>query len=821
MHRNSDKQKRMLRHAVAVAACLVIVLGTTTTGAWFISRDALPGALASTLFDMKFNTALAFIISGIGLVSALRELRRSTLAAGSAVCFIAGVTLLEYLTNTDLGFDQIFVKGIYHAASLYPDRMAPGSALAFVCAGLHLVLQSRSSEGSVRISVAEALGFMVFALGAESLIGRLQGIELAYSWGSHRAMSVQSAAGLMVLGGGLLALVWHGQKAGIARVPLWVPGLLCFAVLLFDLNTPRGVVAGIAYIPLVFCSLWFSRPQTVFVFAAIATILTVAVFFFLAPNGIAIWMEVLNRALTIGALWFMATVLYSRRASEQAFRQSEVRLNAVVDYALDGMISINERGTIEHFNHACVRIFGYTAAEVIGQNIKILMPEPYHGEHDGYLSRYHAGGEAHIIGTAGREVLAKRKDGSIFPMDLSISAYELENGRHYSGIVRDITQRKQVEEKAAMLSTIVESSDDAIISKGLDGTILSWNAGAERLFGYTDVEIVGRNISLLVPDHLLDEEKNIIAQLQQGKTVIHYETEHLHKSGKILAISTTISAIRDLAGKLVGASKIAHDFSVRKEAEKVKRHFNEILELRVAERTSQLKAANDELEEFAYIASHDLKAPLRVIDNASKWLEEDLQEHLTPETRESMTLLRGRVGRMEKLLDDLLEYSRIGRVADDRRVEIVTGGVLMDNILMLLSPPAGFVVTASPAFAGLSVRRMPLQQILMNLIGNAIKHHHKTEGCIEVTVEDDGAFYAFSVKDDGPGIPAQFQDQVFRMFQTLKPRDQVEGSGMGLAMVRKNIEVAGGTLVLESTEGEGSDFRFTLPKQQQAMRQSA
>ena len=179
---------------------------------------------------------------------------------------------------------------------------------------------------------------------------------------------------------------------------------------------------------------------------------------------------------------------------------------------------------------------------------------------------------------------------------------------------------------------------------------------------------------------------------------------------------------------------------------------------------------------------------MRVIDNASKWLEEDLQEHLTGETRQNMNLLRQRIGRMERLLDDLLEYSRIGRSSNERYDEIITGDALMGNVLAMLSPPAGFTVNVSPGFADINVRSMPLQQIMMNLIGNAIKHHDKTTGCIDARVEDVGTQYAFAVKDDGPGIPAQFHDQVFKMFQTLKPRDQVEGSGMGLAIVRKNIE---------------------------------
>jgi signal transduction histidine kinase len=269
----------------------------------------------------------------------------------------------------------------------------------------------------------------------------------------------------------------------------------------------------------------------------------------------------------------------------------------------------------------------------------------------------------------------------------------------------------------------------------------------------------------------------------------------------------------DVAQALVRVAQLLRgETDERRRAEEKILKFSEVLEMRVAERTVQLEHANKDLEEFAYAASHDLKAPLRVIDNASKWLEEDLQEHLTAETRENMNLLRGRIRRMEKLLDDLLEYSRIGKTEDSRYAETITGDVLMVNILELLSPPDGFLVTTSLGFTAIHVRRMPLQQILMNLISNAIKHHDKKHGCIDVTVEDVGANYVFTVKDDGPGIAAEFQDQIFKMFLTLKPRDEVEGSGMGLAMVRKNIEVFGGKLSLESTEGQGSAFRFTWPK---------
>jgi two-component system sensor kinase FixL len=277
-----------------------------------------------------------------------------------------------------------------------------------------------------------------------------------------------------------------------------------------------------------------------------------------------------------------------------------------------------------------------------------------------------------------------------------------------------------------------------------------------------------------------------------------------HRDGHDVWLNMRGQAVWDAGGKPVRLTGFITDISESKEAER-----------KMLAYAAELERSNRELDEFAYVASHDLKAPLRVINNASRWLEEDLGPHMSEGDRENMTLLRGRVQRMEKLLDDLLEYSRIGRSTDDRYNEIVNGQELMENILLLLSPPAGFEVRVAPGFADISVKRMPLQQALYNLIANAIKHHDKTEGIVEVSVADEGDHLRFTVRDDGPGIPPRFHAQVFKMFQTLKPRDQVEGSGMGLALVKKMVDHVGGELALDSEEGQGASFSFTWPKEPQ------
>ncbi|MFT6246848.1 MAG: signal transduction histidine kinase [Cognaticolwellia sp.] len=225
-----------------------------------------------------------------------------------------------------------------------------------------------------------------------------------------------------------------------------------------------------------------------------------------------------------------------------------------------------------------------------------------------------------------------------------------------------------------------------------------------------------------------------------------------------------------------------------------------------------LEKSNSELDNFIYIASHDLKAPLRVIENISHWLEEDLGERLDNSSKENLSLLRNRIHRMENLLKDLLEYSRIGLKSKKSYDEIVSGDELIQDITLLSPMPDGFIMTVNKEFLSLKINKMPLQLILLKLIGNAIKHHDKDSGLIEVDVKEGNLQYSVSVKDDGPGIAPIYHKRIFEMLQTLKPRDKVEGSGMGLSIVRRHIELLGGTIGVESEIGHGSTFVFTWPK---------
>lgn len=231
----------------------------------------------------------------------------------------------------------------------------------------------------------------------------------------------------------------------------------------------------------------------------------------------------------------------------------------------------------------------------------------------------------------------------------------------------------------------------------------------------------------------------------------------------------------------------------------------------LSEYVARLTASNKDLEQFAYVASHDLKAPLRGIDNLAEWIDADMKDVMNDENRAQMGLLRGRVRRLEALLEGLLQYSRIGHV--DNEIELVDSNALVENIIDLLNPPSDTTITIGPGMPNFHTERAPLQQTLHNLISNAIKHHDRANGHIEVSARDLGSHVEFTVTDDGPGIPEEYRERVLQMFQTLKRRDEVEGSGMGLALVHKQIRTHDGTLSLENAPDQrGSTFRFTWRK---------
>ena len=231
----------------------------------------------------------------------------------------------------------------------------------------------------------------------------------------------------------------------------------------------------------------------------------------------------------------------------------------------------------------------------------------------------------------------------------------------------------------------------------------------------------------------------------------------------------------------------------------------------LARLSAELERSNQDLDQFAYVASHDLKAPLRGIANLTEWIEEDLGDKVMGESREHMQLLKGRVHRMEALIDGILTYSRAGRLHDEPTD--VDVAALLAECVELLDPPAGVDVVIGAGMPVLRTERVPLQQVFMNLVGNAIKYNQRSGARVDVTAEQDGSDYRFSVADNGPGIDERYRERIWQIFQTLAPRDEIEGTGIGLSVVRKIVESRGGRTWLDSEVGRGTTFHFTWPSQ--------
>jgi signal transduction histidine kinase len=244
-------------------------------------------------------------------------------------------------------------------------------------------------------------------------------------------------------------------------------------------------------------------------------------------------------------------------------------------------------------------------------------------------------------------------------------------------------------------------------------------------------------------------------------------------------------------------------------AERAARAAQTETEQRLRLALDELERSNKELDQFAYVASHDLKAPLRGIANLTEWIEEDLGERVTGESREHMQLLKGRVHRMEALIEGILAYSRAGRV-QEKPVRVDVAKLLAESI-ELLAPPEGTEVVVAEGMPVIETERVPLEQVFLNLIGNAIKYNRRPGARVEIGVALDGAVHRFSVADNGPGIAPQYRERVWQIFQTLAARDKVEGTGIGLSVVRKIVEARGGRTWLESDVGQGTTFYFTWP----------
>jgi PAS domain S-box-containing protein len=612
-----------------------------------------------------------------------------------------------------------------------------------------------------------------------------------------------------------------------------------------------------------------------------------------------------------------------RGHTEDLLRQSEQQFREMIDALPTAIYTTDAEGFLTHYNPAAVQLAGREIR--LGSDRWTIAAKLFRSDGEPVPLDQSPMATALGGGTSARgaEYIGERPDGSRFWFTPYPTPLRDHRGRVTGGInmLVDITGRKEAERDTLLLGAIVDSSDDAIVSKDLNGIVTSWNKGAERLFGYTAEEMVGRSIITVVPSDRLDEEYGILSRLKLGQRIDHFETIRRHKDGTLLDISLTISPVKDAQGRIIGASKIARDISDRKRAEaallasearfrqladampqivwtarpdgyvdyynerwyefsgftrdafgdrswqpiihpddaqptldawhqsvetgqpyrveyrfrdraenrwrwfmgralpvqgsdgRIVKWFGSCIDIDEQKRVeAELRRANQDLEQFAYSASHDLQEPLRSIKIYGELLARRYADRLDGQAFEFLNFLLTGATRMEVLVRDLLAYTQIKRL--ESPTEPADSNEALAAALANLSgatAESGATVTFDD-LPSVRVHSTHLRQLFQNLIGNAIKYRSpKRPPVIHVSCERRSESYLFSVRDNGIGIEPEYKEHIFGLFKRLHTGDEYSGTGIGLAICQRIAERYHGRIWVESHPGEGSTFIFEIP----------
>ena len=508
----------------------------------------------------------------------------------------------------------------------------------------------------------------------------------------------------------------------------------------------------------------------------------------------------------------ISTDITARKRAEEALRQSEARYRTLFETMDEGfcifeMLFDEQDKPIDYRflegNPAFARFTGLENA--IGKTARELVPNLEAHWFELY-------GNVALTGEPLRFVQGSAAMGRWF--EVYAFRFGRPESRQVALLFTNITERKQAEDQLRdqeeLLRQIADNVPGLIAYIGTDERYRFVNAAFEAWFCRSRDQIIGGTALDLIGE---DEHARLSGYRQQALAgeAVSYETDFAYPDGITRTVWGRYQPHFADDGSVPGFYLYVMDISERKAAEQALQQFNEHLEQQVNERTAELTKRLQELDQFAYVASHDLRAPLRAIDHLAQWIRDDAGDRLAPASLDHLEKMRGRIMRMENLLSDLLAYSRADRY--QYNIGKVDVALLIDEITRLVTPPQGFAVNVKTALPVFVTYKVPLETVLRNLIHNAIKHHDRSDGQVQVTVQDLGDFYEFSVSDDGPGIAPKFHERIFQIFQTLKPRDQVEGSGMGLAIVKKAVEHYGGRVRVESDGQRGTTFAFTWPKE--------
>ncbi|MGO4852548.1 PAS domain S-box protein [Phaeovulum sp. W22_SRMD_FR3] len=519
--------------------------------------------------------------------------------------------------------------------------------------------------------------------------------------------------------------------------------------------------------------------------------------------------------LLAGAAALFSGAQRNRRAMAEGDRRSfEERFRQVAETASDGIVSANTAGNITFFNEGAERIFKTTAAEMLGQPLRKLMPERYWPGHEAGMARVAGGGARHVLGSV-TELVGRRSTGEEFPLELSLAMAKTGKETLFTGILRDISRRKQQEDQIrtnqARINALFESVPDGMVVTDDKGVILRVNSSTTRLFGYSAEDLVGKRVEILMPGATRQRHVAHLAKYASApRTRDMGEGQALYgcrSDGSTFPIAVSLSPVQTDEG----ARFIASVRDITELAAATQRVSD--LNSKLARDNNELEVLNKELEAFSASVSHDLRSPLRAIDGFSKALLEDYADKLDEDGRDYLHRVRGGAQRMGMLIDDLLNLARITRA--ELLFEEVNLSILADQVIEELHQAEPERMVEVEVVAGMHVRgdRRLLKIALDNLIGNAWKFTGKTEHArIEVGIRKEGTQVLHYVRDNGAGFDMAYADQLFRAFQRLHDARLFPGTGVGLATVQRIMHKHGGRIWAEAEPGQGATFYFTLPQ---------
>jgi PAS domain S-box-containing protein len=468
---------------------------------------------------------------------------------------------------------------------------------------------------------------------------------------------------------------------------------------------------------------------------------------------------------------------------------------------------VNQAGEIVLLNLQAEKQFGYNRDELLGQQVKNIIPEGFAERLITDRTRTAADALAQQIGT-GIELCARRKDSSEFPIEIMLSPLEDAEGILVTAAIRDITVRKTAQEalrqsEERLRLVVSNAMDYSILMLDLDGRVVSWNEGAERIKGYRAEEIIGQNFSRFYGAEDVSNGKPA-QELAQATTNGRSEDEgwRVRKDGSRFYANVVITALYDETGRLRGFGKITRDITERKRSEE-----------RLVKTAEDLKRSNDQLQQFAYVASHDLQEPLRMVASFTQLLAKRYQGRLDSDADEFIAYAVDGCNRMQGLILDLLAYSRSG--TERKLLREISGETALQVVLANLRvsiEESGATVTHD-LLPTLTTDDTQLVQVLQNLIVNAIKYRGAAAPQVHVSaMKKGGKEWIFSVRDNGLGISPQYFERIFVIFQRLHGQHEFNGTGIGLAICKKIVEQLGGRIWVESQLAKGSTFFFSLPE---------